>query len=380
MDLSKDNWLLKTVSKIEKSPLLIEQNKVDCYTFYRKIGLTTGTCGKIENYINFTQDTHLTEKERLMFCYISAYYCIYKSTETNELTFVEALKAFFLAQFENNITNIQTIEHFLIKRISKNSDKRLKFWDKLLPQNFLFCDILAWHRFLNHQFNPLFLFEYQSHIIQKLSLLFDSKLLKTRSDERYLRNLIESADKLLTNIELKPESLSVFEKKYLIELIIISAWIDADFNEEEQKIVLSFQKEFELDAFELEDSLSFIENMMVEGQSRDLFLFSKSKFSIVQQKFIENAKIQITKNKSRIIQEISDSKELIALLAKSSQTKLSKEEQKKVRTQLLDILKVIPSIAIFMLPAGTLLLPLIIKILPKKLLFPSSFMNEDDEE
>jgi hypothetical protein len=45
-----------------------------------------------------------------------------------------------------------------------------------------------------------------------------------------------------------------------------------------------------------------------------------------------------------------------------------------VRLQLLDICKAIPALAIFMLPGGSLLLPLLIKLLPD--ILPSAFRDD----
>ena len=64
------------------------------------------------------------------------------------------------------------------------------------------------------------------------------------------------------------------------------------------------------------------------------------------------------------------------LLAKSTRKELDKEEKKKVKTQLLDICKTVPSLTIFLLPGGSLLLPILIKFIPK--LLPSAF-NENEE-
>ena len=79
----------------------------------------------------------------------------------------------------------------------------------------------------------------------------------------------------------------------------------------------------------------------------------------------------ITRNSKRLYQEIKDSKELMVLITHSTVRDLTKEEQKKVQEQLLDIFKSIPSLAIFMLPGGALLLPLVVKFIPK--LLPSAF-------
>ena len=52
-------------------------------------------------------------------------------------------------------------------------------------------------------------------------------------------------------------------------------------------------------------------------------------------------------------------------------------ETKKVKKQLLDICKTIPSLTIFLLPGGGILLPILVKYIPQ--LLPSAF-NENLEE
>ena len=56
---------------------------------------------------------------------------------------------------------------------------------------------------------------------------------------------------------------------------------------------------------------------------------------------------------------------------KSKAPLLNPKEKKKVQEQLLDIFKSIPSLAIFLLPGGALLLPMVVKLIPK--LLPSAF-------
>jgi hypothetical protein len=78
-----------------------------------------------------------------------------------------------------------------------------------------------------------------------------------------------------------------------------------------------------------------------------------------------------------LVKELSESKELMILLAKSTTRDLDEKEKKKVKKQLLDICKTIPSLTIFLLPGGSLLLPILIKFIPKML--PSAF-NENLEK
>jgi hypothetical protein len=72
-----------------------------------------------------------------------------------------------------------------------------------------------------------------------------------------------------------------------------------------------------------------------------------------------------------------ESKELIALVKKSTHTELTAKEKEIVKSQFKDILKSMPSLAIFMLPGGALLLPIILKLVPD--LLPSAFKENDVE-
>ena len=83
----------------------------------------------------------------------------------------------------------------------------------------------------------------------------------------------------------------------------------------------------------------------------------------------------LKKNSDLIINEIRKSRELYDLLRKAKSSPLTEEEKTKVKSQLIDVLKTIPALAIFALPAGAILLPILVKILPFNIL-PSSFAEE----
>jgi hypothetical protein len=86
----------------------------------------------------------------------------------------------------------------------------------------------------------------------------------------------------------------------------------------------------------------------------------------------------ISRNSKRLSKELKESKELVKLISKSAVKDLSKEEQKKMQELLLDVFKTIPSLAIFMLPGGAILLPLFVKFIPK--LLPSAFDDNRIED
>ena len=86
----------------------------------------------------------------------------------------------------------------------------------------------------------------------------------------------------------------------------------------------------------------------------------------------------LNRNAKRLQRELNESKEVMRLITKSTVKDLTAEEQKQLQDQLLDIFKTIPSLAIFMLPGGALLLPLVVKFIPK--LLPSAFDDNRIEE
>jgi ribosomal protein L7/L12 len=84
------------------------------------------------------------------------------------------------------------------------------------------------------------------------------------------------------------------------------------------------------------------------------------------------------RNKEKLAVELKQSKELVALIRKSTAEELTKEEKEKVKTQFLDIAKSMPALAIFLLPGGALLLPIVLKIIPT--LIPSAFRDNELEK
>ncbi len=85
----------------------------------------------------------------------------------------------------------------------------------------------------------------------------------------------------------------------------------------------------------------------------------------------------VRKNVGNIMNEIKETKELSELLVKATTKPLTAREKEKVREQLMDVARSIPALAIFALPGGGLLLPVLIKVLPFNIL-PSSFQDEPE--
>ncbi|MDP5093151.1 MAG: LETM1 domain-containing protein [Polaribacter sp.] len=92
----------------------------------------------------------------------------------------------------------------------------------------------------------------------------------------------------------------------------------------------------------------------------------------------DEIKALLQRNKLRLYQELSQSKEAMRLIKKSTHAKLNEEEKEKIKIHLIDICKTIPALTVFILPGGTLLLPLLIKLIPD--ILPSAFRDDPTKE
>ena len=85
----------------------------------------------------------------------------------------------------------------------------------------------------------------------------------------------------------------------------------------------------------------------------------------------------LKKNKKRLEKELKQNKELLSLLFKYTHTKLSDKEKDQMKDQLIEVFRTIPAFAIFLLPGGLILLPIVAKLIPD--IMPSSFRKDVDE-
>ncbi len=93
---------------------------------------------------------------------------------------------------------------------------------------------------------------------------------------------------------------------------------------------------------------------------------------------VDELKLLLQKNKRNLLQELKQSKEAMRLIQKSTHTPLTPEEKEKVKILLIDIIKSIPALTVFLLPGGSILLPLLIKLIPD--ILPSAFQDNASED
>ena len=167
------------------------------------------------------------------------------------------------------------------------------------------------------------------------------------------------------------------EQYYLIDMAGMALWSDGVVENEEAYFLYSLgsmmQVSDEFVAKSIETTNAFI---TTHKKKIPYFNYSNPVKHFYDQMTHSVVKL-IIRNKNRLVKEIVQSKELMILLAYSTTRDLDAKEKKKVKKQLLDICKTIPSLTIFLLPGGSLLLPILIKFIPTML--PSAFNENLDE-
>ena len=166
------------------------------------------------------------------------------------------------------------------------------------------------------------------------------------------------------------------EKYYVLDLAAMAIWSDNMIEPSEFTFLNELGNTFNLPKKHILDSLNNINAFIKKHQDKIPYFNFSNPIKNFYDQASQNVITLITRNKNRLQKELSESKDLVKLLAFSTTRELNKEEKTKVKKQLLDICKTIPSLTIFLLPGGSLLLPLLIKFIPQ--LLPSSF-NENLE-
>ena len=151
----------------------------------------------------------------------------------------------------------------------------------------------------------------------------------------------------------------------------VTIWEDKSLDYTESDYIFGLGKDLGKSEEEVKLELDFVKHFFDKNKEKVSYLSDKNLAVQFYEGMSKNVSKLILRNSKRLKKELAQSRELVSLLSKSTVKDLSVEEKKKVQEQLVDIFKSIPSLAIFMLPGGAVLLPIFIKLIPK--LLPSAF-------
>ena len=382
MNPSASGWIKKLLKEVSDS-MCSQIGVSEFYNQLKQAGFIYGS--NIKVVLNIVEPADFSEEERCKINLLLTYYFTYKKNDTKEeftaslIRYYKAIsdqKRSFFEELFGDKSSDSLLEKMIHIRIHIDDNFITKNFNYFLINALLFVDVLGYQRFLTDEKNiKTYVTNLESTLETIVFSVIDAKSKKSHYDDNLIK-LFESSIRH-KNSELPSYDDTVnfishpLEKLYVIDLVCMASWSDKIIDSEEREFLSKLKKDLALKEEIIAKSVDDINSFYDQHKDDVAFLSAKN----LAQSFYDNSSKVVSKlikrNSKRLIKELSESKEAMSLLAKSTQRNLTEEEQKKIQSQLIDIFKSIPSLAIFMLPGGMLLLPLFVKFIPK--LLPSAF-------
>ncbi len=397
MNPSAPDWILKFLNHFERKDLIDPfENDTIFYDALKQTGFIYGVSvaavpKKTLGSLKLTEEeyTKINLFHALLFQFFKK-----NRNGTNEeaianiLSFYQQLekrKAGFFQRFSLSQSPAKTLEYILSTRLQEANTLLKKNTVSLLTHALLYLDVLAYKQW---QIDPSIAKNYykqlETVVLTGCFYTLKSKKKKNKYDKLLIElfetsseYIVDDADggaaTFLERINYMNKSEDSLEKKYMLDLCCLTVLEDLKLDDAEHQflqqmlVTLDFAEEelrksfIALDAF----SKKYSKKILLFEYSHPVKQFYKQSSSTV--------KLLIIRNKDRLARELEESGELVVLLGQSTLRDLTPEEKTKVKEQLLDVCKTIPSLTIFLLPGGSVLLPLLVKFIPK--LLPSSFQD-----
>jgi hypothetical protein len=291
---------------------------------------------------------------------------------------IEKERKGFFNQFSRYKSDASKLERIITVRIQESNNLFKRDFASLLTHAFLFIDVLAFSKFLDTSIeSKKYIANFEKLVMHCCFLALQVKQKKNKYD-RLLLELFEDAT-LFTESKLSEQplhflqtvSLNHNEKLYILDICCLAVWDDHTMDGSEQEFLYQLISQLQLPEESLSDAIQNIVLLTNDNKSKISLFDHAHPVNQFYKQATQTVKTLILRNKTRLLIELKESGELMVLLGKSTTRSLSISEKKKVKAQLLDICKTVPSLTIFLLPGGTLLLPLLVKLIPQ--LLPSAF-------
>jgi hypothetical protein len=292
----------------------------------------------------------------------------------------------FLNKFISS-DNSYKLENQIDERVQTNHDIISKNFSHIITNALLFVDVLCYNIYLKkHKVPENYLKKIEEIILSTITLVLKVKSKKSKYDDSLIKlfeasvryskfsqiNHSTSLDDL--NFEFLE---NYFEKNYIFDLACMAIWSDVKTEPEEIYFLEKLGQKIGLATVFIEKSIETSNSFFTSHKDEIQYFNYSNPVKHFYDQTSNTVELLIKRNKKRLTKELSESKELLHLLALSRKRNLDIEEKKKVKKQLLDICKSIPSLTIFLLPGGGLLLPILIKFIPQ--LLPSAFNENLDD-
>jgi hypothetical protein len=293
-------------------------------------------------------------------------------------------------------TQEEKIESVLTKRVDiKMNLLENRFWVNYLNNVFIYLDVILFNDFLQHRKKSTF-FNYDEMAMNALTAITMAS---------YSDGLVEDQERSMFRVFLASANLSdlhrdiaearfqrgadfddftdhvqsnILLKRFIMDLSAFVIFSNHDAATEEKEFLKLLCEKLNLTDKELNEALALTEQFIINNQEKIPFLNSTSSVERVYSSLSKRWIKILGRNKDKLATELKQSKELVFLIRKSTTQDLTKEEKEQVKEQFKDLVKSMPSLAIFMLPGGAFLLPLVLKVIPD--LVPSAFRDNEVEK
>jgi hypothetical protein len=383
MNPSARGWIAKLLNILSDDQELLNQSE---QSFYENLRTTGFIYGNNKNTVaNFIDSKQLSDDE---ICKINLFLSLYFThiNSNSNIPFLESIITFYkninVYKFSffnfifNNKKDYSLLEKILHKRIQIDDNVLIKNFNYFVINALLYVDILAYKEFLLHNSISLSYIQNLEASIEKNVLeVLNSKINKTTYDQSLI-TLLKLSMRFQNNANISQKEavkniVTLNEKWYLFDIACMATWSDRVIDKKERHFLVDLGSKLHLPETTTTRSINSV-NIFYSINKNNIDLLSSR--NIVENFYTNSSKLVsklVSRNKTRLQKEFRQSKELMILISQSTVRDLTRDETKRLQEQLLDIIKTIPSLAIFLLPGGALLLPLFIKIIPK--LLPSAF-------
>jgi hypothetical protein len=291
--------------------------------------------------------------------------------------------------FGKKKTPIEVAEKILDKRIERTADFQGNFWTSFFHNSLLFLDVFIFGQWIHTNADKIVadFFRYEREelrfsVVKVMAAASHANKDVSYEEKRLLDFFLHSTD---LSAEKRKEAVKIFEKgvlveeinlpsenswilkKFFLEMAILTIWADKKVEQSELDFLKRFCTHLGFNEEDLENSLIAIEGFVLEYWDQLEYLQNKQDYNQVSEQFIKRVARIAERNKGRLMKEMQESEELVLLLRKARSNELSVEEKEKMRKDLIQILKAIPTFVIISLPQKFLTLPMLLKILPKNL-------------
>lgn len=388
MNPSASGWIDK-YGDVVKDNLDAFKDFQDLYAGLKKAGFVYGLNIKIPRFIKV--EHNLSEDEKAKINLLTALFYTFR-LQNGEVEFKNFLNTIFEFYKQLNISRISFLDKILSgnktsakletlinSRVYLDDNVFSKTFNNIITNSLLFIDVLVFRYYLEGGKNvrehaqtlEFLVINIAYHALntkeknkadEKLSQLFESSLTFINGREQDFDGSYR--EKLIHN------SLA-WENQYFLDVACVTVWEDKTLEYKESEFIYGIGRDLGFAKKEISRALEEITSFF-EKNSKIIPFLKSSNMAVQFYDGMSKVVVRLIKrNSKRLQKELSESRELMFLLSKSTVRELSREEKKKVQDQLVDVFKSIPSLAIFMLPGGAVLLPIFIKLIPK--LLPSAF-------